>query len=429
MLPHAAMRVVRNALWLLLSQGGTRVFGFVAGIVLARYFGVRDFGTYAFVLTYVSYFGFLADAGLGRLLIRDVARDRDTAIEYLGHITSLRLVLALAAYGLMLGLAVVTRSSVERVAYIAIVGLSLFTGAVAGALASMFNAREEMRVAALFGLLSSAGTAVFVLIALAAGAGLMGTFVAVSLANLPPLAYLLAMWRRRESPAPGRGPLRSILPELRIGRRFWVRALRRSYPYALLGVVGLIYFRIDSVMLTLMQGPEANGVYTAAYRLLDAITDLPGVLVAAMFPMLARLHRESHAELRRAYLSAMAALTLLGLPVLVGLLVLAGPIVEVLYGDDFARSAGVLRLLAPAVFLIYVDTANTMLLYSGDNLRTVLVLSLGTTAANVLLNLILIPRYSYNGAAVATILSTALSLLIFTPTVLRYLYQGTGNRE
>jgi O-antigen/teichoic acid export membrane protein len=62
-----------------------------------------------------------------------------------------------------------------------------------------------------------------------------------------------------------------------------------------------------------------------------------------------------------------------------------------------------------------------MLLYSGDELGTVLAFSLVTTAANVLLNLILIPRYSYNGAAVATIASTVLSLCIFTPTVLRYL--------
>ncbi len=103
------------------------------------------------------------------------------------------------------------------------------------------------------------------------------------------------------------------------------------------------------------------------------------------------------------------------------LLAFAGPIVRLLYGAEYAHSAAVLRLLAVAVFLIFVDTANTMLLYSGDELGKVLVLSLGTTAANVLLNLILIPRYSYNGAAVATIASTALSLLIFTPTVLRYL--------
>ncbi len=403
-------RAARNALWLLLSQGGVRLVGFAIGTVLARYLGATDFGTYAFVMTYVSYFGILADGGLGRFLIRDVARDRATAPEYLSQITALRLLLALAAYALMLLLALGTRSAPERLVAIAVAGGSLFTGAVAGALASVFTAREEMHISALFTLLSSVATALFVLAALAAGAGLLGTVAAVTLANLPPLGFLLAMWCRRE-PAPRP---RASLP-------FWWRALRGSYAYALLGVIGVVYFRIDSLMLTWMRGPEANGIYQAAYRLLDAITDAPGVIVAAMFPALARLHRQSRTELRRAYVTVLVVLTLLGIPVMLALLLFADPIVLLLYGAEYARSAAVLRLLAVAVFLIFVDTANTMLLYSGDELGTVLVLSLGTTAANVLLNLILIPRYSYNGAAVATIASTVLSLLIFTPTVLRYL--------
>ena len=78
---EAARRVVRNALWLLFSQGGVRLIGFAMGTVLARALGPGDFGTYMFVLTYVSYFGFAADAGLGRYLIRDVARQRERERE------------------------------------------------------------------------------------------------------------------------------------------------------------------------------------------------------------------------------------------------------------------------------------------------------------------------------------------------------------
>lgn len=403
-------RAARNALWLLLSQGGVRLLSFVVGTLLARSLGVADFGTYTFVMTYTAYFGILADAGLGRYLIRDVARDRVAAGAYLSQITALRLALAAAAYVLMLLLAVATRSAPERLTLIAVAGTSLFTGAVAGAVASVFTAREEMHISALFTFLSSMATALFVLAALAVGVGLLGTVVAVTLANLPPLGFLLTMWRRQ-------GPL----PAPRASLSFWWRALRASYAYALLGVIGVVYFRIDALMLTWMRGPEANGIYQAAYRLLDAVTDAPGVIVAAMFPAIARLHRQSRAELRRAYLTVLMVLTLLGVPVMLALLLFADPVVRLLYGAEYAPSVTVLRLLAIALFLIFVDTANTMVLYSGDELGTVLILSLGTTAANVLLNLILIPRYSYNGAAVATIASTVLSLLIFTPTVLRYL--------
>jgi O-antigen/teichoic acid export membrane protein len=145
------------------------------------------------------------------------------------------------------------------------------------------------------------------------------------------------------------------------------------------------------------------------------------VIVAAMFPTLARLHVESKAKVRKTYFGALVTLTLLGLPVLIGMVLFARPAILLLYGAEFAESVVVLQLLAVAVFLIFIDTANTMVLYSSDNLRPVVLLSLVTMTANIALNLALIPAYAERGAALGTILSTALSIAIFTPVVLRSL--------
>lgn len=407
---HAAVRAARNATWLFSGQTLTRLIGFALGTVIARRFGAAQFGEYMFVMTYVMYFAFIADAGLGRYLIRDASREPGRVHEFLAKVGALRLVLALAVYALLLIIALITRADGERLAFIAIAGTGLFCGAISGALASIFNARERMHISATFSVLSTLTTALFVLAALAAGLGLPGVFVGAALANLPPLLYLLLLWRRDEG-----------MPRLAVDLAFWRTALRRSFPYALLGVIGLVYFRMDSLLLTWIKGTEANGIYTAAYRLLDAATDLPGVIVAAMFPTLSRLHVESKAKVRTTYLGAMALLAALGVPVLVVMLVFADPIVTLLYGDDFARSVVVLRILAVAVFLIFIDTANTMVLYAGENLRPVVILSAVSMGANIALCLLLIPRYAERGAAFATVGSSVLSLLIFTPVVLRSL--------
>ncbi|MGH2584452.1 MAG: oligosaccharide flippase family protein, partial [Dehalococcoidia bacterium] len=222
---QAVRRAVRNATWLFSSQTAARLIAFAMGTVLARSFGAERFGEYMFVMAYVTYFAFLADGGLGRFLIRDASREPHRAREFLAKTTSLRLALAAAVYVLMLAGALVTRSDGARTAYIAIAGLSLFSGAVTGALTSMFNAREEMRISALFGMLSSLATAIFVLAALAAGFGLLGVFIGATLASLPPLAYLALRWWQRM----GR-------PGLTVDVAFWRMALGRSFPYALLGV-------------------------------------------------------------------------------------------------------------------------------------------------------------------------------------------------
>jgi len=407
---QAVRRAARNATWLFSSQTAARLIGFAIGVVLARHFRAGGFGEYVFVMTYVTYFAFLADGGLGRFLIRDAAREPAWAQDFLEKTLGLRLLLALGAYVLMLAGALATRSGGERTALVAIAGLSLFAGAVSGALNSMFNAREEMRVSAIFGVLSSTTTALFVAGALAAGFGLRGVIVAATLANVPPLVYLMVRWQERAG-----------WPRPAFERAFWGHALGRSLPYALLGVIGLIYFRMDALLLTWMKGNESTGIYTAAYRLLDAATDVPGVIVAAMFPTLSRLHVESKAKVRKTYLGALATLTLLGLPVLLAMALLARPLILMLYGEEFRDSVLVLQILAVAVFLIFVDTANTMVLYASENLRPVVLLSLVTTAANVGLCLLLIPPYAERGAAVAMILSTAVSIAIFTPAVLRSL--------
>ena len=409
---QATRRVARNLGWLLSSQAITRLIGFAFGTFLARYFGPRDYGQYVFVLGYITYFGFLADGGLGRFLIREIARDDSKLDQYLGSVIGLRLALSAAAYLLLVVIALLSHASGARSGSIAISGLTLFSGAFSGAVASIFDARQEMRVTAVFQVIATAGNAVFILIALSLGFGLRGAFVAFALSNLPPLAFLLIMLHHGGRRVPVSADL-----------RLWRHALAQSIPYAVLGVIGLIFFRIDSLMLTWIKGTQETGVYAAAYRLIEATAVLPGVAVAAAFPLLARLHVESRAMLRRAYFGALGVLTVGAVPAALATWLLAPFLVHLLYdAGGYAASVALLRILSLALLIIFIDTANTMLLYSGDDLRTVLALSLVTTGANVGMNLVLIPRYGYTGAAWSTVLSELLSLAIFTPTVLRYLY-------
>ena len=407
--------LLRNMAWLLFSQGSTRLLGFAAGTLVVRRFGPEMFGEYSYILSFVMYFGFLSDGGLGRYLIRDAAAARPGNERYPGEqvfsqVMGLRIALAVLWYVLMLVLALATGAGGGRLLGIAIAGGTLFTGAISGPFASMFFAREQMRAASLSAVTGSLANAAALAVVLALGGSVIAALTAVTLAGIAPVVVLVWMWRRQLP-----------IPRPRMARRPWLEALRRSFPYLVLGVVGLVYFRIDAMLLTWLQGPAATGLYVAAYRLLDAVTDLPGVVVAALFPAFARGHLHNRADLRRSYQRIGALLTLGGLLAGGALFLTAGPLMRLLYGMDFAESAAVLRLLAVAVALIFADTANTLVLYSRPELRNVVWLSLVTTAANLVLNLVLIPRYSSQGAAVATIASTVLSLAIFTPVVLRYL--------
>ncbi|MGI8554056.1 MAG: flippase [Dehalococcoidia bacterium] len=411
-LKAAVRRLGVNFGWLLSSQILIRLIGFGFGTFLVRYFGPRDYGQYVFVLAYVTYFGYLADAGLGRFLIREVARDQPGLGDYLPGIVGLRIVLAFAAYLALLAIALLIQTPASRTVWIGIAGLSLFSGAFSGAFTSVFDGRQEMRITSLYTVIATAANAILILAALALGFGLAGAFAAHALSNLPALGFLWIAFRRRGGwPAPT------------ADLRFWRRALQQSLPYALLGVIGLIFFRTDTLMLTWLKGANATGIFVAADRLVEALAILPGIGVAAAFPLLSRLHSGPRPPLRRAYFGALGFLAAAALPASIATWALAGFLIHLLYGSGaYADSVLILRILSIAVFLLFLDTANTMLLYSGEDLRLVVILSVVTMATNIGLNLVLIPRYSYTGAAVSTVVSEAISLAIFTPTVLRYLY-------
>jgi PST family polysaccharide transporter len=171
------------------------------------------------------------------------------------------------------------------------------------------------------------------------------------------------------------------------------------------GIAVLLSLRIDQAMLTLMRGEHENGIYAAAQRLSEMLFFIPLAVVGAAAPALLRSHQTDLAEYRRRLgrVFTMLAWTAIGIALPVSLL--ADWIVTALFGRAFAQSGPVLALhiwSAPALFL-GVAASNWFVAESRQ--KDLLVRSTLGAAANVALNLLLIPAYGARGAALATLVS------------------------
>jgi O-antigen/teichoic acid export membrane protein len=152
-------------------------------------------------------------------------------------------------------------------------------------------------------------------------------------------------------------------------------------------------------------------VYGAAYRLLESTLFLSYAFVSALLPTLARL---SGPRLREAYEVGMKLVAAALLPVGTVFVVFAEPIVELLYSDQYAAAIGTMRLLGAAAALYGVAYLSSYVLIAQSRHLAVLPWATGgVLAVNVGLNLILIPRYSYDGAAAVTSISEALLAAVF----------------
>ena len=187
-----------------------------------------------------------------------------------------------------------------------------------------------------------------------------------------------------------------------------MRHLRPAFRIFVLNLIISIYVNLNAVMLGFMQGDEAVGLYTAGVRLSQVVLSVVTSLSVVMLPAVAR--------------KSVRFVLGLSLPFMMGLIVLSRPIIALFCGPDFGGSVAVLCWTAPIV--LFVGLSNLIgiqILYPQDKERIVIWSTAGGAVFNVVLNLWLIPLWAATGAAISTLVTEGVVLVIQCWAGRRYL--------
>jgi O-antigen/teichoic acid export membrane protein len=193
-----------------------------------------------------------------------------------------------------------------------------------------------------------------------------------------------------------------VRPRFGASGRRWRSTLAEALPFAVTGVVALLYRRLDLLMLSAWRGDVAAGVYGAAYRLWETLGIVPSSLLDALFPELARRgSAATRQQLQPLIRRGRRWLLLLLLALIVPCWWLAPWLIDVLYGDvaGIAAAPGLFRLLLLALPFTYLYLLNGHVLYALGRQRRVSAWMVAVTALNAGLNALLIPRWGMWAAA------------------------------
>jgi O-antigen/teichoic acid export membrane protein len=174
-----------------------------------------------------------------------------------------------------------------------------------------------------------------------------------------------------------------------------------------------VYFRIDTLMLQRMKGEHSVGIYGAAVTLLYSALLLSQALVTSVFPVIARAQSLTEPAARKVMRRALTLSLAASLPLALGTAAIARPLRIALYGERYAAGAASLTLLMATLPLLFVTNLFGHCLAALGRQRTVLGVASANAALNVTLNLWLIPRWDYDGASFATLLTEVLGLSLF----------------
>jgi O-antigen/teichoic acid export membrane protein len=376
--------------------------------LLARTLGSDGFGVYSAALAYVAIFSSLTEFGLTNAATMRMAADPERESDWLGALASLRTIASFAVLVVCAAsIPLVFAAPEARLTALVLTGTIVFTGAQA--LMSVFQARLRGAIPLAITLLQSALwlTAVVCLALLDGGPVLFAVgYTAVSAV----IALVQVVTTRRIMRAAWRG----------VWAR-WMALLRMAVPLGLAGVFIAVYFQVSSVLLLELGGAEEAGIYGAAYRFLVPLLFLPQAVAGVFLPLASSLRDSDPAGLQRLVQQSADFIAIVSLPWIAIAVALAVPLVDLVFGPGFERTAGVLPILMIAyAFIGYGTLAGFLAPVLGLQWRLTAFAATGALA-NVGLNIVLIPRYGAVGSAWATVATEALTMSLLLATCLRAL--------
>lgn len=394
-------RVFKNSVWLLSANVVLRILSALVIVVLARKLGVEAFGQYSFALSFVGFFVVFTSFGFTNLLIRDVAKDKSLTGRYVNNILSIKIVFSAIALIILFFISLFIGKSESLLIVIYVFGIHLIVTGFSEILRSVFHAYELMEFDSITKIVEKGLWAVLLLLVIFNNLSLLNVALATLFSAILGLGITYLFVKARIS---------SI--RLEFDFKLWKKIIIAATPFALTGVFALINFRIDQVMLSFITNDVQVGIYSAAYKIIDILATVPGLLLTALYPVFSVLYHKNRRMFSRSFELSLRYVIILAIPVTIGVYLLSSNIIGLVYGPEYSGSVEVLKILIFISFFTFINTPLFVVLNAVGKQKVTMINTAFTAIVNVVMNLMLIPKYGIYGAAFSTIISEITFLIL-----------------
>ena len=386
--------LARSSSWMFLGFGLRVIVQAGYFILIARALGPHEYGGFVGATSLISIAVPFSGWGAGYLLIKNVSRDKSKFSEYWGNALLMTAVTGVILFGIVMSLArFVLPNSIPLALVLMICVADLAASRIVDTAAQSFQAVDQLRFTAKLSLLPYVlrliGAAVVMLVWHHATALLWGWFYLGSTLISCAVAF-------------GVTSSKLGLPKLALGR---IRGeFTEGFYFSTSLSAQTVYNDIDKAMLARLSTLDATGIYAAAYRLIDvAFIPVRSVIYAAYSNFFR--HGQGGMAASYSYAKRLLPKTMVYAALMFFVLLGAAPIVPVILGGEYARTAEALRWLALLPFFkaIHYFLADSLTGAGSQGTRTAM--QVLVAVLNVGLNLWLIPAYSWRGAAWASLAS------------------------
>lgn len=405
-----AGKIVKNTLVLSSANVLARVIGFFYFVFLGRILGVENFGHYNFAIALVYNFYPVADFGVERLLLRDLSKNPEQCQKYFQKIVPLRLIFALISVVLVTTFGIILSKSSFDILNIFVFSLCLIPWTFNQLIAAIGNAFEKMEIQGLVAICSTGFTALLGGLIAILGGTITQILIAAFFSNFIVSLVMINYSKKL-------GLVFKIDPDI----KFWRGILRESWVFALIMIMAVFYLRSSVVLVNYFKGAYFTGIYSSAFKFIEASILIPQSFALALFPQTARLLGSDKEKLARNYLKSLAAIFAFAVFYALFFILFSPMIIKISYGSSYLEAVPVMRILSIAAIIFFLNTLPGNIIQNSNRVKKFLPFAFLNLLLVVILCLVFIPRYSIIGAAWAVIGGEVFGLVINNWFVFRIL--------
>ena len=390
----------KNAGWIVGGRIAQMILSFFVGVLTARYLGPQNYGIINYASAYVAFFSSFCTLGINSVIIKEFSDEPDKQGETIGTAILLRIISSILSIVLILSISrIFDGNELEINIIVGICSLSVIFQTM-DTLNYWFQAKYQSKITSIATLIAYIVTSTYRIILLVCNKDVIWFAAALSVDQLCIAIILIISYFKYHG------------PKFSFSYKKAKRLLGKSYNYILSGMMVAIYGQTDKLMLKQMLDEEAVGYYSLASSINSLWVFLLAAVIDSIYPTIVALFAQSKDAFERKNRQLYAIVSYLSIFVAICIMLFGKKFIQIVYGDAYLGAAEPLSIICWYTMFSYLGVARNAWIVCNNQQKYLKYICAFSALANVILNLILIPQSGASGAALASLITQILTILL-----------------
>lgn len=386
----------------------TGILSFVSVALLTRYLGPTQYGNFSLVFAYLAFFSILADFGLYTTMINHIAKNKKRKQVIYSTFFLIKFILSFLTSVLALIVLFFFHYPFVINVAIGLGAIAVFVSNLTGFATALFQSEIHLGLVTMVDVITKIVTVLAIVIAVFMKSNFYIIILTVLVGNFAGLFFALSQ-------------LKKLVP---LSFQFdLTEAKKLLYKSVTIGVatfLSVTYFKLDTIMLSIMKGSSDVGIYSLAYKIFENTQVFWSFYLASFFPLLAQAHEEKgKIGFKKLLSNSIFIAGGYAIAIIVFGYLLAPVLIGIFGGEKFTSSIIPFRILVFSSFFFFTSSIFYYYFFIKNKTHILLICITLSLLFNFFSNLIIIPKFGYIGASYTTIATEAFLVILYTTTFMR----------